>query len=132
MKNQKTKVLVVFEDGSESLEATAKGIRTTLGDNATVKVRAASEVAVAEVLAADAYAFGVDDADDLAWSELRRLLVGMNLAGRPAGFFSSTAGGADALKESFSDAELSVAPQDLIAGQANALTPWAGALLAAR
>lgn len=107
MKNQKTKFLVIFEDGNETLEGTAKRLKTAVGAKANVKIRAATGVVIAEVLAADAYAFGVHDADAPHWAEFRRLFRGMNLAGRKAAFFGTTDGMAS-LSKAFADAELSV------------------------
>jgi len=132
VKNEKTKVLVVFEDGRKPLEAIAKHIKSALVDKAAVKTRQASEVAVAEILAADAYAFGVSDASSASWTEIKRLLTGMNLAGRKAGFFTETKGGADGLKTSFAPAELAITDRDLIADQADGTGAWVQALIAAR
>jgi len=132
VKNEKTKILVIFEDGRESLDVIAKRIRTSLVDKAAVKTRSASEVAVAEILAADAYAFGVGDSSAPAWTEIKRLLTGMNLAGRKAGFFVEKKGGAEGLKSAFAPAELSVAEHDLLAGPADGAAAWVQALIAAR
>ena len=129
MKNQKTKVLVVYEDGCESLETIAKQVKSALGSKASVKTRSATDVALAEILAADAYAFGVDDADAHAWTEFNRLFKGIHLAGRKAGFFSSTKNGTKRLKKNFSDAELSVLAGDLIAGDSKETESWAESLV---
>lgn len=129
MKNQKTKVLVIVEDGRKPLEAIAKTIKSTLVDKAAVKARSASEVAIPEILAADAYAFGVGDSASSSWAEIKRLLTGMNLAGRKAGFFVETKGAAAGLKAAFEPAELSVAPRDLVAGDPAVADAWILALL---
>jgi hypothetical protein len=129
VKKEKTKVLVVFEDGREVLESMAKEVKACLGANATVKTRSATEVAVAEILAADAYAFGVDDADALAWTEIRRLFTGMNLAGRKALFFTGKAGGADPLRKAFEPAELAMAGPVRIAAKDNGNGAWASVLV---
>jgi hypothetical protein len=130
VKNEKTKVLVIFEDGREVLESMAKEARTHLEAKAAVKVRAATEVAIADILAADVYAFGVDNAEAMAWAELRRILQGMNLAGRKALFFSGKSGGADALKKAFEPAELSVTTPVHIAAKDDGKGSWASALVA--
>ena len=130
MKNEKTKVLVIVEDGREILESMAKEAKTYLDDNAAVKVRTATEVAIADILAADAYAFGVDNAGALAWTELRRILQGINLAGRKALFFSGKSGGADALKKAFEPAELSVIHPVQIAAKDDGKGSWASVLIA--
>ncbi len=132
MKNEKTRLLVIFEDEKESLEAIAKNIKTQVGSKALVKTRTASEVAVAEILAADVYAFGVENSTSHSWTEVKRLLAGMNLAGRKAGFFVSRTGVGDKLKSALVPAELIVAEEDLVAGRAEAAGPWIQALIAAR
>ncbi|PKL08693.1 MAG: hypothetical protein CVV51_07555 [Spirochaetae bacterium HGW-Spirochaetae-7] len=132
MKNEKTRLLVIFEDEKENLEAIAKNIKTQVGSKALVKTRPASEVAIAEILAADVYAFGVENPSSHAWAEVKRLLAGMNLAGRKAGFFASRAGVVDKLKAALLPAELIVAEEDLVAEQAEGTGPWIQALIAAR
>lgn len=131
VKNEKTRLLVVFEDEKEGLEAIAKNIKTQVGSKALVKTRPASEVAVAEILAADVYAFGVENPSSHAWTEVKRLLSGMNLAGRKAGFFTSGSGASDKLKAAFSSTELIVAQEDLVADKADGTGPWIKALIAA-
>ncbi|OHD20093.1 MAG: hypothetical protein A2Y38_20440 [Spirochaetes bacterium GWB1_59_5] len=132
MKNEKTKVLVIFEDGRESLDSIAKQLKTSLADAAAVKTRSASEVAVAEILAADAYVFGVGDSSAPAWTEIKRLLAGMNLAGRKAGFLVTKKGAADGIKVSFAPSELAIAAPDLLADPANGTSAWVQALIGAR
>lgn len=129
--NEKPKLLVVFEDGKEPLEALAKSIKASLAEAAQVKARSASEVAVAEILAADAYAFGVADAASPSWTELKRLLAGMNLAGRKAGYFVTAKGAADRLKKSFEPAELAPAGPDHVAGSQGDATAWGRSILSA-
>lgn len=116
VESEKVKILVVYEDGKADIEAMAKAIKKHLGNQATAKVRAAGEVTIAETLAADAYAFGVDDADAAAWAELRRVFKGINLAGRRAGYFGA-ARGMVALKKAFKDAELTKVDTDLPVGE---------------
>lgn len=130
VKNEKTKVLMVVEDGRDVLESMAKEAKTHLEAKAAVKIRSATEVAVADILAADAYAFGVDNADAMAWAEVRRILQGMNLAGRKALFFSGKTGGADVLKKALEPAELSVMTPVQIAAKDNGKGAWASALIA--
>ncbi|HPB66937.1 MAG TPA: hypothetical protein PLW80_10250 [Spirochaetales bacterium] len=129
MKNQKTKVLVIVEDGRKPLEAIAKTIKTTLVDKAARISGIATSEAIPEILAADAYAFGVGDSASSSWAEIKRLLTGMNLAGRKAGFFVETKGAAVGLKAAFEPAELSVADRDLVAGGQSDTDAWILALL---
>jgi hypothetical protein len=86
--NDKTKILLVCEDGQPSLDAAAGTIQSAIKGSHEVKLRLASEVSIQEVLAADCYLFGVGKADSQAWTELRRLFKGINLAGRQAAFFT--------------------------------------------
>ena len=132
MKNEKTKVLVIFEDGREALDTIAKHIKTSLAGAAVVKTRPASEVAVSEILAADAYVFGVADSSAPVWTEIKRLLTGMNLAGRKAGFFVTKKSAADGLKASFAPAELATIAQDLPCDPADGTSAWALAIIGVR
>jgi hypothetical protein len=132
VKNEKTKVLVIFEDGREALETVAKRIKASLSDTASVKARSASEVAVAEILAADAYVLGASDAQAAAWAEIKRLLSGMNLAGRRTGFFSEKKGGSDGLKSALASAELSVTASEFVVGANVAVEAWVEGFLTAR
>lgn len=127
MNNVTTKLLLVFEDERDTLEAVAKQVKKALGATAIVKARSASEVAVAEILAADVYIFGVDNPDARVWAEIKRLLHGMNLAGRRAAFYSSAQGTTKGLKAAFASSELKVVEPDLDAsGDAGS---WAAALI---
>lgn len=132
MKNEKTKVLVIFEDDREALDTIARSLKTSLADTAVVKTRSASEVAVSEILAADAYVFGVADSAAPAWAEIKRLLTGMNLASRKAGFFVTGKGAADGLKASFAPAELAISAKDLLADPADGTSAWVKALIGVR
>ncbi len=106
VENGKAKVLVVYEDGHDALEAAAREIKAALSRKASIKLRAASEVSVPEILAASSYAFGVANAGAHAWLEIRRVLGGMNLAGRRAAFFVDRPKAAEQLKAAFAPAEL--------------------------
>lgn len=129
MNNATTKVLLVFEDERDALDAVAKQVKKALGATAIVKARSASEVAVAEILAADAYIFGVDNPDARVWAEVRRLLHGMNLAGRKAAFYSGTKGATKVLKAAFAPSELRVVEPDLEASAAADAGKWAAAII---
>lgn len=110
MKNEKTKVLIVVEDGRDELDAAAKEVKAFLSSGAVVKTRWATEVAVAEILAADSYAFGVNDASAHAWAEITRMFAGINLAGRKAIVFAGKAGVAAAFDPILKPTELSSLP----------------------
>lgn len=130
VENEKAKVLVVYEDGHDGLEAVAREIKAALGRKAAVKLRAASEVSVPELLASSSYAFGVANPGAHAWTEIKRVLAGINLAGRRAAFFVPTRGSAERLKAAFAPAELSLDDTDFqIAGSVQ-VKAWAGTLVA--
>ena len=84
MSLQKKKLLVVYEDAVGELESLAKDIKKSVGASAIVKVRCATDVSIPEILAADAYIFGIGDSNAAVWTELRRVFEGVNLAGRNA------------------------------------------------
>lgn len=129
MNNVTTKLLLVFEDERDTLDAVAKQVKKTFGATAIVKARSASEVAVAEILAADVYIFGVDNADARVWAEVKRLLHGMNLAGRRAAFYSSAKGATKGLKAAFAPSELKVVEPDLDASGSGDAGAWAAAVI---
>lgn len=108
--NEKTKILIIVEDGRDELDAAAKEVKGFLAADAVVKTRCATEVAVAEILAADSYAFGVDDASAHAWVEVKRLLQGINLAGRKAVVFAGKPGAAASFETSLKPSGLSALP----------------------
>lgn len=107
----KKPALVVFEDGVKELEAAAHAMRPGLEALAlSVKVRAASKVTIPEILAARVFAFGVDDPEAPSYGEIKRVLAGINLAGRYACVFSLKKGAAaEAMRKSAADSELGFA-----------------------
>ncbi|HOX92650.1 MAG TPA: hypothetical protein PLC54_06980 [Spirochaetales bacterium] len=129
VENDKSKVLVVYEDGDGALESAAKEIKAALSRKAAVKVRAASEVSVPEVLASSTFAFGVSNHNDKSWAELKRIMTGINLAGRRAGFFVGSMGASAALQTSFAPAELSLVKEELSVSGDGLLKSWAAGLL---
>jgi hypothetical protein len=122
--NDKTKVLLVCEDGQAPLDAAAGTIQSAINKSHEVKLRLASAVSIQEVLAADCYLFGVGKAGSKAWEELRRLLKGINLAGRRAAFFTGDIREAGLLREAFKDAGLSVSEPDLLVLQGADVAAW--------
>jgi hypothetical protein len=124
VKNDKTKILLVCEDGQSSLDAVAGTIQSAINGSHEVKLKLASEVSIQEVLAADCYLFGVGKADSQAWTELRRLFKGINLAGRQAAFFTGDIRESASLRKAFKDADLSVSDPDLLIKKGADATAW--------
>jgi hypothetical protein len=126
----KTKILLVCEDGQASLEAAAGTIQSTINGTHEVKLRLASKVSIQEVLAADCYLFGVAKADSASWKELCRLFRGINLAGRRAAFFTGKLAESALLREAFKDANLSVSDPDLLVQKNADVATWVRRALA--
>ncbi len=124
MNNDKTKILLVCEDGQPSLDTVAGTIQSAIKGPYVVKLRLASEVSIQEVLAADGYLFGVAKADAAAWIELRRLLKGINLAGRQAAFFTGDVRESALVRDAFKDAGLSVSDPDLLIKNGADVSAW--------
>lgn len=124
MSNDKTRILLVYEDGKASLEAVAGTIQSAISKTHEVKLRLASAVSIQEVLAADWYLFAVDEADSRAWRELRRLFKGINLAGRRAAFLSGESGQAAMLREAFKDASLTTDEPDFLVQKNTNVAVW--------
>ena len=124
MNKEKTKILLVCEDGQASLDVAAGTIQSAIYGTHEVKLRLASAVSIQEVLAADCYIFAVVKADSPVWKELRRLFKGINLAGRRAAFFTEEAAEAALLRLAFKDASLSVSDPDLVVQKNAAVAAW--------
>ncbi len=125
MKNVKKtsrKTLIVYEDGAADLEGAARSMfREAEKAGMPVRMSSASAVKTAEVLLADFFVFGAKDSDVGAYSELKRMFRGLNLAGRKAAFFHAKGSrGVDALKSSLKDTEISLSAKDLDLGSDSA------------
>lgn len=128
MATKKTRTLIVYEDSQKDLETVALALKSSLVEaGCTVKLRAASEVSIPEVLGAQVYFFGVNSRDMPSWAELNRLFKGINLAGRHVSFFSKNGSDAPALLAmALADTEISCNPEILSgAADAAAIKIWA-------
>ena len=111
----KTKTLVVWQDGHPELERMARTLGEKLeGMGIDPVVRMASEVSIPDMLAASSYLFGADEAGNLSYGEVARLLRGINLAGRPAAFFGANGAAIAWLRDMTKDSELVAASIDLV------------------
>lgn len=105
MSSNKPAILVAYPDTDRELENAAREIAKGL-EAATLRVTLlpASRVDPPVLLASRLYFFGVGDAMDPAWDELRRILKGINLAGRLACAYAKD-GEAQRFLGFFADAE---------------------------
>jgi hypothetical protein len=118
-------ILVAYPDTDRQLEAAAKELAAALAGAAPdLRLLPASKLDAPQLLAAGWAFFGVAEAQDPAWSELRRVLKGVNLAGRTVGAFSRD-GEAKAFLAHFSDAEPRTEAHQGLEG----LAPWARSLI---
>jgi hypothetical protein len=85
---RKRNVLIVYESDSPLLKAAAQRIGKTASANASVKIRAARDVAIPDILLADAFFLGSENQPPAEYAEIERICKGINLAGRPCAFFS--------------------------------------------
>lgn len=80
-------ILVLYEDEVQELAAFAQKIKASTGSEYAVKIRPVSEMAISELLAAQVLLLGVQDIKSPYWQEFKRIMNGINLAGRSAGHF---------------------------------------------
>lgn len=132
MAKQKSKALVLFEDGRSDSERLGRSIGDRLeeqGRAATVKP--ASLVAVSDILSAELYLLGAENPGAPAFGELARVFKGANLAGRKVAFFGSSGASVAWLRGLCADTELSTAHVDLIGRpEPAALAAWLKGVLA--
>ncbi|MBN1243595.1 MAG: hypothetical protein JXA15_12910 [Spirochaetales bacterium] len=118
-------ILVAYPDSDRELEAAAKELASALkGAASDVRLLPASKLDAPQLLSAGWAFFGVGDASDPAWTELRRVLEGVNLAGRTVGAFSRD-GEAGAFLAFFADSE----PRTVARKGLDGLAPWALSLI---
>jgi hypothetical protein len=127
----KQKTLIVIQDGRPDLERTARGLLDRLdSEKNEARVKAASEITIPELLATSFFLFGADEAHPSCYSEIARVLSGINLAGRKAAYFGATGSAVAWLREMTADSELGSAGSDLLGSkpEAAAISAWVRAL----
>jgi len=87
VKSKKMNVLILYEDDVQDLVSFAQHVKAQAGSEYSIKIRSASEMAVSELLAAQVLLLGVKDIKSPHWHEFKRIMGGINLAGRSAGYF---------------------------------------------
>ncbi len=130
VEKRKKHVLVVYEDGHEDISTFAKAVKDGLAGRLSVQLRSASELSIPEILAADAYVFGLADVSSPFWLETKRVLQGVNLAGRQGALFFKTVADAKAFKLQCVASELGFPVKDQQLSASADASSWIGSLLA--
>ncbi len=129
----KRNVLIVYEASCEPLKKAAVKIQNHSASGHRVALRAAAEVSVPDVLAADGFFFGAETPASSEFAELARILECVNLAGRGCGLYThSSLKALDYLGLMIRDSELKACP-DRIQLSANpddvTLSAWVDSIL---
>jgi len=123
----KPKTLIVYEDNVADLAQAAKAmIQIAKASGVSAQLSSASSVTIAQTLAANLLVFGAKSPESTAYSELRRLFMGINLAGRKAAFFHAhDPKGVEVLKASLKDTDILLHSTELdISSNPDASTAW--------
>ena len=122
MKTEKTILIVV--DEAESIQKVAQEIVSHLNGN-RVLLRSASQFNPTDLLAADICFFGCETPHPVSFAALEKVLLHINLAGRPCGLFSpGSEKAASYLKKMVKDSELSLVTEPLLGGQPKEIKTW--------
>lgn len=129
----KRNVLVVYESACEPLKKAAVKIQSSAQKDASVTLRAAAEVRIPDILAADRFFFGAETPASPEFAEVDRILKCANLSGRRCGFYTQSSSKAlDYLSGMVKDSELKACP-DRIQLSSNpddvTLSAWVDAIL---
>lgn len=101
-------------DDSDSIKDVGRQLATHLAP-ARVAIVDAGDFSATDLLPADAYLFGCHEPHPVRFSEVERVLKGINLAGRPCGLFTlSSKSAIEYLRFITEDAELAVSREPLI------------------
>ena len=125
---EKKKVLIITDD-SEKTAKMAAGIVAALNDN-DVLVRSASEFKGNDILPAEVFFLGCENAEPDSFAYLADVLKHINLAGRPCGIFSP--GPQKAVKylsALVKDCEATLNPEPLVTDSAKDIKKWAKAVI---
>jgi hypothetical protein len=127
----KQKALIVFQDGRADLERTAVDVRERLGSGDREAIlRPASKVTIPELLAASLYVFGTDEVGSGSYTEVARVLGGINLAGRRVAYFGASGAAVAWLKGVTAESELVQVGADLLGAKPEpaAIAAWVRSL----
>ncbi len=126
------KTMVVYEDGVQSLEESAKLIASELSSRShEVCLRAASSVSIPDILATKFYFFGAEHPNSPSYGEVARVFMGISLAGRTAAYFGASASALASLKKMAADTDLKTVGPDLVEGKPGqtSVVDWLGRIL---
>lgn len=108
------KNVLILVDESNALKEVGRQLAAHLAP-AHVAIIDAADFSATDILPADAYFFGCQEPHPLRFSEVERVLKGINLAGRPCGLFTLSAKNAiEYLRTITRDADLAVFPEPLL------------------
>jgi len=129
----KRNVLIVYEASCEPLKKVAQKIQNSASKAAQVTLRAAPEVRIPDVLAADTFFFGAETPSSPEYAEVDRILECANLSGRCCGLYThSSLKALDYLSGMILDSGLKACP-DRIQLSANpddvTLSAWVDSIL---
>jgi hypothetical protein len=119
---------LIVTDGAESMRKMAADIAAALKNFTLVSVTA-SEFSGTHILSADICFFGSETSNPPSFTTLNTILHHINLAGKPCGVFSNSAGGAEYLRNMVHDSELALYPVVLMEGKDDA-KKWTETILA--
>lgn len=123
------KQVLIITDDSPSLTKAVNAILKNLGDVRAV-VKKAADFSPVDILPADAYFFGCEKAGPASFSELERVLRGINLAGRPCGLFTLASNEAiEYLRSIVRDADLRLHPTPFLVSGSADIGRWAAETL---
>jgi hypothetical protein len=127
----KTRVLILVEDGKFDIDKIAREVSERIdSERFDICSRKASEVEIADVLAAGLFVLGADAPNAPSFAELSRVMKGINLAGRRAAFFGSSGAAVAWLRGLCADSDVSAAHADLVCKRPDrtALAAWIKAI----
>jgi hypothetical protein len=117
------KTALIVTDGAESTVKAAESIAEVLKGYRVYSVTA-QDFKGTHLLPADVCFFGTEQPDPPSFSCLSRILAHINLARRPCGIFSASAGAVEYLRGMVRDSELALYP-DPFTGKGD-IGAWAG------
>ena len=116
-------VLIITDDSKETAEM-ASGIVAALEGN-NVSVKAVSKFKGNDILPAEVFFLGCEEANPEPFSYLKDLFKHINLAGRPCGVFSpGSQKAAEFLASMIHDSEAALNPKLLLGSMKNEINNW--------
>lgn len=124
-----TKNVLIVNDGVSDLVQISRRIAAELSGMHVVVMEGA-DLSATDLLPADLYFFGCSEANPRGFSELQRVLKGINLAGRACALFTIASKEAIGyLQDLVRDAELQVYPDPFLASKKRSEKEWVETIL---